>query len=186
MADREAERRFERIYEAYHRQVYAYFRRRTDPSAAQECAAGTFLLAWRRFDKVPDGEGTLPWLYAAARRVLANHYRASRRLGRLLARLSGLATPDPPRPETVVLQREADQQVLAALDRLHSTDRELLRLAVWEEIPREQLAEMLACSPHAVSQRLHRATERLARHLPEAGHRRGEAAPQDTQRGTAT
>ena len=185
MADGEAEQRFERIYAAYHRQVYAYFRRRTDPADAQECAADTFLLAWRRLDRVPDGEGTLPWLYASGRRVLANHFRASRRLGRLVSRLAGLAPPDPPRPETVVLRNEADQEVLAALDRLPAADRELLRLAVWEEVPREQLAQALGCSPHAVSQRLHRATGRLARHLPTAGHRPDEAAPPQTQRGIA-
>ena len=185
MADWEAERRFERIYEAYHRPVYAYFRRRTDASAAQECAAETFLVVWRRLDKVPDGDHALPWIYATAGRVLANHYRASRRFTRLVGRLAGLAEPDPPRPEAVVLRLEEDREVHDALDRLKWADRELLRLAVWEEMPREQLAEMLHCTPHALSQRLHRAEARLARHLPEAGHRQDEAAPRQTQRGTA-
>jgi len=185
VADWVTERRFERIYQAYHREVYAYFRRRTSPSAAQEGAAETFLLAWRRLDKVPDGDGTLPWLYASARRVLANQRRASRRFARLLARVGGLAAADPPRPENIVLRHEADQEVLNALDLLRPGDRELLRLAVWEEVPHEQLAQMYHCTPHAVSQRIHRATGRLARHLAPSGHRNVDAAPQQAQRGTA-
>ena len=185
MAGGEAEQRFERIYATYHRQVYAYFRRRTDLTTAQDCAAETFLLAWRRLDKVPDGEGTLPWLYASSSRVLANRNRASRRFARLVTRLSGLTPPDPPRPETIVLRREADQEVLDALALLRPADRELLRLAVWEEMPAERLAAVYGCTPHAVSQRVHRATGRLARHLGGSGHRQDEAAPPQPQRGIA-
>lgn len=186
MADGEAEQRFERIYEAYHRQVYAYFRRRTDLSTAQECAADTFLLAWRRLDRVPQDDGALPWLYASARRVLANHNRASRRFGRLLGRLAGSMAPDPPGPETEVLRLEADREVLDALDLLHPGDRELLRLAFWEEVPRQQLADVSHCTPHALSQRIQRAEKRLARHLPAAGHTHGEAARYPTQESSAS
>lgn len=176
MTDWEAERRFEQVYDAYHRQVYAYFRRRTDLSAAQDCTADTFLLTWRRLDRVPEGESALPWLYAAARRVLANHNRASRRFNRLLGRLAGQAVADPARPESVVLRRESAQEVFDALDHLRPDDRDLLRLAFWEELPREQLAGVFHCTPHALSQRIQRAEARLARHLPAAGHTPGEAA----------
>ena len=185
MADAEAERRFERIYEAYHRQVYAYFRRRTDVLGAQDCAADTFLLAWRRLDRVPEGDGTLPWLYASARLVLANHNRASRRLGRLLARLAGSTVTHPPGPEMEVLHLESDREVLDALGLLQPGDRELLRLAFWEEVPRQQLADVYHCAPHALTQRIQRAETRLARHLRSAGHRESEAAPHRTQEGTA-
>ncbi len=185
MADGAAERRFEQIYRAYERPVYAYFRRRTDPASAQDGAAETFLVAWRRLDEIPEGDAALLWLYGTARRVLANSRRATRRFARLVGRVGGLAAPDPPRPETVVIRREADQEVLDALGLLRAGDRELLRLAVWEEVPREQLAVMYGCSPHAVSQRINRATGRLARHLPAAGHRRSAAAGGPTQRGSA-
>ena len=186
MTDGEAERRFERVYEACHRQVYAYFRRRTDLPGAQDCAAETFLLVWRRLDRVPEGEAALPWLYAAARRVLANHNRASRRFARLVGRLASQTASDPPRPETVVLRREFEQEVCDALDLLRPDDRELLRLAFWEEVPRDHLAGMYRCTPHALSQRIHRAQTRLARRLPASGHRKGEAAPQQTPEGPAT
>lgn len=186
MGDSEPERRFERIYEAHHRPVYAYLRRRTDPSAAQDCAADTFLLVWRRLDQVPGGDGTLPWLYAAARRVLANHNRAHRRLGRLVGRLAGLTAPDPPGPETELLRLESSREVLDAVDLLRPGDRELLRLAFWEEVPREQLAGMYRCNPHALSQRIRRAEARLARHLPSSGHTPIEAAPGTTQGETGT
>ena len=185
MGDGVAEQRFERIYQVHSRAVYAYFLRRTDPASAQDGTAQTFLVAWRRLAEVPEGEATLFWLYATARRVLANSQRATRRFARLVGRVAGLGAPDPPRPDTIVLRREADQEVLHALSLLRPADQELLRLAVWEEIPRDRLAEMYGCTPHAVSERISRATGRLARHLPAAGHTHEEAAPQATCGGNA-
>jgi RNA polymerase sigma-70 factor (ECF subfamily) len=73
--------------------VLSFARRRApDPETAQDVAAETFRVAWRRIDKVPDGaDGELPWLYAVARNILANHLRGQRRGGRLTARLGRTA-----------------------------------------------------------------------------------------------
>jgi len=185
VGDGAAEQRFEHIYRAHSRAVYAYFLRRTDPGSAQDGTAETFLVAWRRLAAVPEGEATLFWLYATARRVLANSQRATRRFARLVGRVAGLGAPDPPRPDTIVLRREADQEVLDALSLLRPAEQELLRLAVWEEVPRDRLAEMYGCTPHAASERISRATARLARHLPAAGHTHDEAAPPDSRGGNA-
>ena len=46
-----------------------------------------FLVAWRRLDEVPSGEQARPWLYATARRVMANQARANARRSRLRERL---------------------------------------------------------------------------------------------------
>jgi RNA polymerase sigma-70 factor (ECF subfamily) len=180
-----AEARFEAMYREYHRQVYAYFRRRTDLSGARDCAAETFLVAWRRIDDVPEGERALPWLYGTARKVLANHRRSLGRFSRLVQRTSHAGADPPDEPETVVVRREEDQEVIDALARLRPADRELLCLAIWEEVPRETLAEMQGCSTHALNQRIYRAGRRLARLLPPAGHRPDETAPDRAQGGAA-
>lgn len=185
MGDGAAEQRFERIYRAHSRAVYTYFLRRTDPGSAQDGTAETFLVAWRRLAEIPEDEATLLWLFATARRVLANSQRATRRFTRLVGRMAGLGAADPPRPDTIVLRRESDQEVLDALSLLRPAEQELLRLAVWEEVPRDRLAEMYGCTPHAVSERISRATGRLARHLPAAGHTPDEAAPQAAAGGNA-
>jgi RNA polymerase sigma-70 factor (ECF subfamily) len=42
-------------------------------------------------------------------------------------------------------------------------DREVLRLAAWEELSNESIAVVLGCSIEAAAQRLHRAKRRLGR-----------------------
>jgi hypothetical protein len=62
--------------------------------------AEVFLIAWRRLDDVPFGNEARPWLFATARRVLANQGRANARRRRLSEKLSvqpfRLTEMDPP------------------------------------------------------------------------------------------
>jgi DNA-directed RNA polymerase specialized sigma24 family protein len=43
----DAEHRYRKLFDRYHRKVYGYCRRRTDPDTAADCVAETFLVAWR-------------------------------------------------------------------------------------------------------------------------------------------
>ena len=169
-ATSEAERRYEVVFSRNHRQVYAYFKRRTDLASAKDGTAETFLVAWRKIDEVPDGEAALRWLYGVAHNVLRNQYRAKRRSQRLIGRLSGLSPEHSRSPETVVVRREEDEQVRKALSELRPRDQEILLLALWEELPSDHIAEVLDCTPHAASQRLYRASKQLARQMGAAGH----------------
>lgn len=151
------------LYQAHHRQVLAYALRRTlNRADADDIAAETFAIAWRRLDMVPAGPGALPWLYAVARRVLANHRRraATRtRLGQELAaeRLIEGSSSD-----------GGDHDIGAALQHLPPDDQELLRLAVWEELRHQDIATVLGISENAVSIRLFKARKKLRAILTEA------------------
>lgn len=157
--------RFETLYRRYQRPVLAYAFRRAERAEALDVAADTFLAAWRRIDDVPDGDAALYWLYGTARRVLANHRRSMNRARSLRLRLAGTSRDSTPTPEAVVVRRAEDQHMLSAIASLRSEDQEVLRLAVWEELPRDQVARLLGTSPHAVRQRLYRITKQLARRL---------------------
>ncbi len=161
----DTERRHRVVFDRYHRDVYAYFKRRLDADTAKDCTTETFLVVWRRIDKVPEGDEALRWLYRVARNVLRNEYRTKRRSRSLAARLGGNGGGFQPSPEVVVVRREEDEEVLQALHRLSSQDHEILLLSVWEELPHDEIAGILGCSPHAVSQRLYRASQRLAKQL---------------------
>lgn len=158
-----ADQRFRAMYHATEREVLAYFLRRTDEISARDGAAETFLVAWRRIDDVPVGDEALPWLYGVARRVLANQRRSRRRYAALGRKLSGIDVPDVPSPEVIVLRRSEDQEILDAVERLRPEDQEILRLAIWEELPHRQIAEMVGTSAHAITQRIYRITRQLAR-----------------------
>jgi RNA polymerase sigma factor (sigma-70 family) len=163
-------RRFQRLFDAHGDYVLLYFRRRTGSEAAREGTADTFLVAWRRIDDIPT-DNELAWLYGVAKRVLSQQRRSRSRRHRLMEKLAGLTTVAEPSPETIVVRNAEHAEVLEAVDRLRPQDRELLRLATWEELPHGKIAEILGCSAHAVDQRLYRATRRLARELTASGHK---------------
>lgn len=172
-----SEQRFRRLFDQYSQKVYVYCRRRTDAETARECASEVFLIAWRRIDDVPPDDRALRWLYGVARRVLANTYRSQRRFHRLVLRLGGLRGDVAATPETIVVRRAEDQEILDALARLRPQDQELLRLAVWEELPHAVIGEVFGCSAHAIDQRLRRAENRLAGELRRSGHKHRQTAP---------
>ncbi len=175
----ELDQRYRSLFERHHREVYAYCRRRADPQTAADCFSETFLVAWRRLDDVPDDDAALGWLYAVARRVLANEFRRTRRSRRLLTRLRDNEPVSNPGPDVVVVRKEEDRTMFQALGRLRPRDQELLRLAWWEELPHVAIADLLGCSPNAATHRIQRAAQRAVKeyqrleraHKPAATHR---------------
>ncbi|HEX5990153.1 MAG TPA: sigma-70 family RNA polymerase sigma factor [Solirubrobacterales bacterium] len=154
-----AQAHFSRLYREQGRAVLAYALRRVDDREdAADVVAETFLVAWRRLGEVPiDAEARL-WLYAVARRVIANLQRTERRRTRLGRRLAEslrteIATHPAPGGEAA--------EVLRAMADLSDGDRELLLLVSWEELSPGEAAKVLEISSLAARSRLHRARRRL-------------------------
>lgn len=170
------------MYEAHYGAVSAYARRRAaNPADAQDAVAETFTIAWRRLEELPEPEAVLPWLYGVARRVMANQRRGNQRRVDLLTRLRGHG------PGTVEFEGrlDADEErrtVLSALARLREGDQELLRLAVWEELPHRDVAQILGCSESSVAVRLHRARDRLSREIEKGTRRIGQVDRREGRR----
>jgi RNA polymerase sigma-70 factor, ECF subfamily len=74
---RSSEERFHDIYQGHVDAVTAYVRRRSPADSVEDVVAETFLVCWRKLEGVP--EEPLPWLYAVARKTLANQRRAMSR-----------------------------------------------------------------------------------------------------------
>lgn len=182
----QSEQRYRRLFDRHSPDVFAYCRRRTDAETAADCAAETFLVAWRRIDDVPDGDAALGWLYGVARRVLANEFRRTRRSRRLLGKLRRNEPEEDATPEVVVLRRERDRTMLAALARLRPDDQELLRLAWWDGLSHAQIAEVVGCSTQTASQRIHRAALRVAKEYERLDHRHTMAGAHKQLRGGET
>ena len=112
---------FRAIYEAHHAAVCAYFARRAPRDEVEDLAAETFAVAWRKLPRRV--EHPLPWLYAVAGNVLANHRRKAARRGALRARpgdrRSRRALRRRPRPRRRVRQ-------------LSEREREAICLVAWE------------------------------------------------------
>jgi RNA polymerase sigma-70 factor, ECF subfamily len=150
-----AEERFQEIYRRHRLAVATYARRRASADAAEDVVAETFLVCWRKLDRVP--EEPLPWLCAVARKTLANQRRAA-------ARQPTPAIVEIPTGATVFA---SDPRLGAAFARLSERDREVLRLVAWEGLSLGEAATALGCSAVACRVRYHRAKRRLAERLEE-------------------
>lgn len=173
--DDDPARAFRALYEGTHLQVLAYCLRRTSSrDAAMDAASETYVVAWRKFEQVssiPHDERLL-WLFAVARRVLANQNRSVRRQDRTAARIAGLGDVELASPEREAIDHEDRTRVLDALSTLRPDEQELLRLEAWEGLSAEQLAEYFGCSQSAVYVRMHRARKRLAAAYERTNRRR--------------
>lgn len=155
-----AEARFSRLYQEHEREILRYaLRRSAEPQDAADVVAETFLVAWRRLGEVPVNAEARLWLYATARRVLANHQRGVKRRTRLAERLRDELRRQLP------LQPASDRPVLDALAGMADADRELLMLVGMEELSPSEAARVLGISTMAARTRLHRARRRLRARL---------------------
>ena len=146
---------FEDLFGANLRQVLAYTARRSpNLSDSEDATSETFTIAWRKFGDAP--ADPLPWLYAIARRVLANRHRAHGRFKALLVSLSADLLRRNPAAATT------NDAALDALARLNDADQELVRLVAWEGLDHGAIAATLGISANAVAIRLHRARKRFA------------------------
>ncbi|HEU5111785.1 MAG TPA: sigma-70 family RNA polymerase sigma factor, partial [Acidimicrobiia bacterium] len=94
--------RFDSLFEAHSLDVASYCNWRTSSRAdAEDAVAEVFLVAWRKIDLVPPGDGARAWLYATARRVTANTRRSLRRREALADRISQESRIDDLRSEAV-------------------------------------------------------------------------------------
>jgi RNA polymerase sigma-70 factor, ECF subfamily len=149
-----------RVFDALFREniagIASYCRRHSpSPGEVDDAVAEVFLTAWRRLDDLPAGTSARVWLYATARRVMANQARARARRGRLRDKLSA---------QPVTFQAAEDSltgRVQDALAALGARDREVLLLAEWEGLTPAEIATVLRCPGVTVRGRLHRARRRF-------------------------
>lgn len=152
--------RVTQLFSEYGGRIYGYAYRRTpSPEEAQDVVADTYLITLRHIDRVP--EYALPWLFAVARRVIANRSRAAAGEERTAAYLRTHSTPAPDAFEELA----ARERLRDAFCALSANDREALMLIEWDGLSNREAAEVMGSSTAAFAVRLHRARRRLAREL---------------------
>lgn len=160
--DDDAARRLERLFDAYADRVHAFATHRVGPDSARDVVSETFLVAWRRFDTVPDR--ALPWLLGTARKVISNELRGRARRSALADRLAASRINVPEGPS------DTKHDVESALEKLDQADQEVLVLSAWYDLTGIEAARVLGCAPGTYAVRLHRARRRLRRELTRDEH----------------
>jgi RNA polymerase sigma factor (sigma-70 family) len=148
--------------------VYRYLSRRAGADVADDLAAATFEIAFRRRADFDATRATaLPWLYGIATNELRGHARSERRRWRAYARSA--PEPQPADEYSAVDDRlvaQAQARALAgALVRLTVDQRDVVHLIALEGLSYDQAALALDVPVGTVRSRLARAREELRRHL---------------------
>ena len=157
--ENERRQRFDGLFVEYGADIVAYCGwRAASASDAQDAVADVFLTAWRRLDDVPaDPMSARVWLYATARRMLANQRRSNGRRSALHDRLAHEAVSAlRDRPTT-----GEESLVHDALELLAPLDREVLLLSEWEDLSAAEIASVVGCLTVTARGRLHRARRRF-------------------------
>jgi RNA polymerase sigma factor (sigma-70 family) len=140
--------------------VAAYARRHVAADDVQDVVAETFLLAWRRWEVVP--EPPIAWLIASARKVIGNQLRGAGRRHALRERLALLDAAAGPAADAgmVATERVAALERLAALP---DDQREALLLVAWDGLTPAEAAVALGIRGGTLRARTHRARRALER-----------------------
>ncbi len=145
---------FEDLFKANFEDLWRFARRRTDSAAeADDVVSQVFAVAWRRRVDVPDSAERL-WLFGVARNVLANERRSRARQHRLTLRLAA-------NHKSVLETFEPAEAQALSLESLTDDEFQAVQLRYWDDLSVTEIAELLGCTPNAVSMRLSKARRRI-------------------------
>jgi RNA polymerase sigma factor (sigma-70 family) len=154
---------FESLFREYQREVYAWIVRSVrDPAAAEDLTIETFWRIHRSRARFDPTRSFGAWTRRVALNVALDHLK---RAGRDRSRLTPIepaslaAAPGP--------DRDAQRSIVRAFVRLPATLRVTAQLALVDERPYHEIAELLGVSLGAVKSRVFRATRLLRRDLAE-------------------
>ena len=125
-----------------------------DPNEAQDAVQEATLKAWRSLDRLRKDASVRPWFLT----IVANQCRSMRRAHWWsVVRLETFTPTDPGIDERHDLQIDLDREMA----KLPETDRAVLFLFFYLDLPLGEVGRILGISPQAAKSRVHRAVGRL-------------------------
>lgn len=154
------------LYERHAAAVLRLLRRLTsDPGMAEEILQETWIAVWTSAHRFRGASSVRAWLLGVARRQAHNRLRR-----KSPSTVEFDAAPEPA-DETTDVEGEAlaaagRDEILAAIGRLPQTHRDVVVLALVEELPYSDIAEVVGVPVGTVKSRMAKARRMLAAELP--------------------
>ncbi len=151
--------------------VHALALRRMPDADAQDVVQAVFVSAWRSHDRYDPARSALPaWLVGIARHRIADALTARHRTVELVAEPGNLPAGETgtsgPLPHDLVADRIV---LLDELDHLGEPQRTLLRMAFFDDLTHQQIAELTELPVGTVKSHLRRSLRRLRDRLEDDG-----------------
>lgn len=166
---------FAAVYDAYFRQIHRYVAARLGLAAADDLAAETFLVAYRKRAAFDPVRGQVrPWLFGIATNLVAKHRRDEARRYAALSRMPLLPQheQDASQEDSILARVSAQRlagRLTAALRGLAAGDRDVLLLAAVAQLGYQEIAAALDIPAGTVASRLSRARSKVREALGAEG-----------------
>lgn len=148
---------FQTVLDQHSAAVMAILRGAVGREAAEDCFQETFLAALRAYPKLEDDRNLRGWLLTIAHRKAIDHHRANGRKPVPVAEPAEIAAPNG--------GPEPDDGLWAAVGALPPKQRAAVALRYGSDLPHNEIAAALGCSPEAARRSLHEGLKRLRKEL---------------------
>jgi RNA polymerase sigma factor (sigma-70 family) len=155
------------MYVAHAGDIHVYAARRVGTDLADDIVADTFRHAIESFESFDSNRGgARGWLFGIATNLLRHHWRTEQRRRAALERIAGPDTGETDSDPLLSVSARLDGatevgRVLDAVAMLSREDHELLVLVAWEQMSRDDVADVLGVPSGTVRSRLHRIRHQL-------------------------
>jgi RNA polymerase sigma factor (sigma-70 family) len=148
---------FQTVLDEHSPAVMAVLRGAVGRDGAEDCFQETFLSALRAYPKLGDASNLRGWLLTIAHRKAIDHHRARGR--------APLPVAEPAQPGVVDGIPEPDNGLWSAVGALPPKQRAAVALRYGSDLPHNEIAAALGCSPEAARRSLHEGLKRLRKEL---------------------
>ncbi len=156
------------LYERHHSALYAFIiSRGSDGTAAEDVLHDTMLDVWRLASRYRGAASVRTWIFSIARNKQVDRVKGSARLT-LVAEMPDTVDAAP-NAETVIEASQDAEKVRACLDKLKNVQRTAIRLAFYEDLSYEEIAEIEDVPAGTIKSRIFHAKQALIRCLGQSG-----------------
>lgn len=152
------------LFDRYYPNLARFFRSKA-PEAADDLVQRTFLRCFEALTRLAEAHAFRSFLFGIACNTLREHYRSVHRDHDRLVFTSVSAHDLDPSAGAVIGWRQEQRLLLEALRRIPIADQILLELRYWEQLPGQEIAEIVEAPLGTVKASLHRARQRLEAQL---------------------
>jgi RNA polymerase sigma factor (sigma-70 family) len=148
---------FQTVLDEHSAAVMAILRGAVGKDGAEDCFQETFLAALRAYPQLDNAANLRGWLLTIAHRKAIDHHRANGRKPIPVAEVAEVAVEDG--------ISEPDERLWAAVGALPPKQRAAVALRYGSDLPHNEIAAALGCSPEAARRSLHEGLKRLRKEL---------------------
>ncbi|MEO0989795.1 MAG: sigma-70 family RNA polymerase sigma factor [Pseudomonadota bacterium] len=148
------------LYERHYKPLFAFLRGRgADPATAQDTAQDTMLEVWRSAERYSGQAQVKTWMFTIARNKLVDRHRRSARVT-LMDEVPD-SVDDSPDPEALTIAARDAERLRSCLGKLKAAHRLVIRMAFYEDLTYQEIAEIEGVPAGTVKTRIFHAKKLL-------------------------